>query len=61
MNTQELTQLSIEELNVRLRQAREQFFHVREQVISGKEKNHAQLKGLRRNIAQICTIIDNHS
>lgn len=61
MNTQELTQLSKEELNVRLRQAREQFFHVREQVISGKDKNHAQLKPLRRNIAQICTIIENHS
>lgn len=61
MNTQELTQLSKEELALKLKQAREVFSHARHQVMSGKDKNHAQLKPLRRHIAQICTILANHS
>ncbi len=61
MQTQELNQLSKEELTVRLQQAREQFFHVQEQVQSGKDKNHAQLAPLRRTVARICTILANQS
>lgn len=61
MDTQELTQLSKEELISRLQQARERFFHTKEQVISGKDKNHAQLNGLRRQVARICTILAHHS
>lgn len=61
MNTQELTQLSKKELTVTLQQAKEHFFHVREQVANGKDKNHAQLTYLRRNVARICTILKNHS
>lgn len=61
MNTQELTQLSKEELSAAMQRAKERLFHVREQVLSGKDKNHAQLKAMRREVAQICTILENHS
>lgn len=61
MDTQELTQLSKEELVSRLQQAREHFFHTKEQVMSGKDKNHAQLHTLRRQVARICTILAHHS
>lgn len=61
MNTQELAQLSKEDLTAHLKVAKEQFFHAKEQVRSGKDKNHAQLTPMRRSIAQICTILANHS
>lgn len=61
MKTDELNQLTKEELATRLIQARERLFHVREQVLSGKDKNHAQLVSLRRQVARICTILAHHS
>lgn len=60
MNTQELAQYSKEELITRLREARERLYDVREQVLSGKEKNHAQLAFLRRDVARICSLLQKH-
>jgi large subunit ribosomal protein L29 len=61
MKSQELRQLSKEELSVRLREAREKLYHAKEAVMSGKEKNHAELMSFRREVARICTILANHS
>jgi ribosomal protein L29 len=57
MNMQELQQLSKEELQSKLVSATEKFHHVREEVLSGKDKNHAQMKMLKKDIAQIKTCI----
>jgi ribosomal protein L29 len=57
MTTQELMQLPKEELIVKLREAREKFFHTREEVLGGKDKNHSQLRTLRKEIARIETCI----
>lgn len=57
MNTQELKQLSVEELTAKLLTARQALYHAKEQVMSGKDKNHAQMKSLRKDIAQLKTCI----
>lgn len=57
MNTQELKQLSQEELQRKLLEARQALFHAREEVAAGKDKNHARLRTLRKDIAQINTCI----
>ncbi len=57
MNTQELKQLSKEELQTKLLTARQALYHAQEEVSSGKDKNHAQMKTLRKDIAQINTCI----
>ncbi len=57
MNTQELKQLSKEELTRKLLEARQAVFYAREEISAGKDKNHAQLRGLRKDVAQIQTCI----
>lgn len=57
MNMQELKQLSKDELVSKLTLAYEKIAFVREEVMAGKDKNHAQLKALKRDIAQINTCI----
>lgn len=57
MNTQELTQLSQEELSAKLMNARQALFAMTQDVTMGKEKNFAQLKGLRAEVARIFTVI----
>lgn len=52
---QELLQLSQEELNSKLQQARQASFAMAENVASGKEKNFAQLKELKAEVARIFT------
>lgn len=54
---QELLQLSSEELTSKLTQARQELFAMRENVQQGKEKNHAQLKGLKAEVARIFTAL----
>ena len=61
MNMQELQQLPKEELQSKLLSAKQKLHHIREEVLSGKDKNHAQLKGLRQDIAQIKTCISTQS
>lgn len=57
MNTQELQQLSQEELTRKLREAREALYHAREEIAAGKDKNHTQLRVLRKEVARINTCI----
>lgn len=57
MNMQELQQLSKAELQGKLLSATQKLHHIREEVLSGKDKNHAQMKSLRKDIAQIKTCI----
>lgn len=57
MNNQELSQLSKEELQTKLMASRQQVYHVREEILRGKEKNHAQLKSLRADVARIATVL----
>ncbi len=54
---QELNQLSQEELSSKLMQARQALFAMAQNVARGKEKNFAQLKGLRSDVARIFTAI----
>lgn len=54
---QELTQLSSEELSAKLMNARQELFAMAQNVTTGKEKNFAQLKGLRADVARIFTAI----
>lgn len=61
MNTQELKQLSLEELQRKLTETRQKLYHVREEVAAGKDKNHAQMKSLRKDVAQISTCISSFS
>ncbi len=57
MNMQELKQLSKEELLRERTAAYEKFHFMREEVMSGKDKNHAQLGALKKDIARINTCI----
>lgn len=57
MNIQELRQLSAPELHNKLLEARQKLHFVREEVGSGKDKNHAQMRVLKKEIAQISTCI----
>ncbi len=55
MKMQELNQLSQDELSNKLMQARQAVYAVSEDIARGKEKNVAQLKGLRAEVARIFT------
>jgi len=57
MNIQELRQLSAPELNNKLVEARQKLHFIYEEVASGKDKNHAQIRGLKKEVAQISTCI----
>ncbi|MXW22114.1 MAG: 50S ribosomal protein L29 [Candidatus Dadabacteria bacterium] len=55
-NTEELRNLTPEELSKRHRDAAEELFNVRIQVATGQNSNNARIKQLRREIARILTI-----
>ena len=57
MNILELKQLSKEELAQRLLESRQKLHHIHEEVASGKDKNHAQMGVLRKDIARVKTCI----
>lgn len=57
MTPHDLREMDQERLATHLRTLRVDYVTVLEGVRSGKEKNHAQLKGLKRAIAQVQTII----
>ena len=57
MKSNELSQLTTEELLERYRKFKEELFHVRFQMATGQlEKTH-QLQGLRRNLARVLTFL----
>lgn len=55
MKAKELTNLSREELHARLQTMETEYYAAREAVRQGREKNHAKLKGLKRDIARVLT------
>lgn len=61
MNIQELKQLSKEELASKLMQARQALYYAKEEVLAGKDKNHAQMRELRKEVARINTCISDPS
>lgn len=57
MKAREFRNLGREELAGRIREMERDLQQVREEVIGGKEKNHAQLKQLRRELARAHTVL----
>ena len=57
MKTQELHQLSVEELKTRLHEAERAYYELSENVMSGKEKDHSSLRQARRMIARMSTVL----
>lgn len=57
MKTQELQQLSVEELEARLLEAERAYYELSENVMSGKEKDHSNLRQARRVIARMSTVL----
>ncbi len=54
--TEELRNLTTEELNKRHRDVAEELFNVRIQVATGQNPNNARIRQLKREIARILTI-----
>lgn len=57
MKTKELRELSVEELNARRRELRQEMLNLRVQQQSGQLENPARLSVLRREVARIETIV----
>lgn len=57
MKTQELQQLTVEELMTRLQEAERAYYELSENVMSGKEKDHSSLRQARREIARMSTLL----
>ena len=57
MKTQEVRDLSVEQVRERLEESREAFFQLRMQFATGQLKNTAQLRRARRDIARLETIL----
>jgi len=58
MQTHEFRNLSTEELTNQVKALEADYYSIREDARTGKEKNHAQLRFLRRNIARAHTILN---
>ena len=56
-NTAELRELHDDELDTRLREAKEELFNLRFQVATGQLDNNRRLQTVRRDIARIYTIM----
>ncbi|MBB5040027.1 50S ribosomal protein L29 [Prosthecobacter dejongeii] len=57
MKIKELRELSVEELNARRRELRQEMLNLRLQQQSGQLENPSRLKVLRREVARIETVI----
>lgn len=57
MKSTELRQLDLAAIAAQLSQDRAEYFAVRESIRTGKEKNHARLRFLRRDIARAQTLL----
>jgi large subunit ribosomal protein L29 len=56
-NADELRVLADEELDTRLREAKEELFNLRFQVATGQLDNNRRLQTVRRDIARIYTVM----
>ncbi len=61
MNTAELRDKSIDELNTRERELREQLFKLRFQSATGHMENPMKIREVRREIARIKTLLNERS
>ena len=61
MTTNELRDKSIDELNTRERELREQLFKLRFQRATGRMENPMKIREVRREIARIKTLINERS
>ena len=57
INNEELRQLAVEELDGKLREAKEELFNLRFQIATGQLESHGRLGQVRKEIARIYTII----
>lgn len=57
INNEELRHLAVEELDGKLREAKEELFNLRFQVATGQLESHGRLGQVRKEIARIYTII----
>ena len=55
--TEELRELSDDDLVLRLREAKAELFNLRVQAATGQLDNHGRLKVIRKDIARIYTIM----
>ena len=61
MKTTELRDKSIDELNTRERELREQLFKLRFQRATGRMENPMKIRDVRREIARIKTLLNERS
>ena len=61
MTTNELRDKSIDELNSRERELREQLFKLRFQLATGRMENPMKIRDVRREIARIKTLLNERS
>ncbi|HEY2323729.1 MAG TPA: 50S ribosomal protein L29 [Thermoanaerobaculia bacterium] len=61
MKTNELRDKSIDELNIRERELREQLFKLRFQRATGRMENPMKIRDVRREIARIKTLLNERS
>ena len=57
INNEDLRQLEVEDLEGKLREAKEELFNLRFQVATGQLESHGRLGQVRKEIARIYTII----
>jgi large subunit ribosomal protein L29 len=57
INNEELRQLDVEDLEGKLREAKEELFNLRFQIATGQLESHGRLGQVRKEIARIYTII----
>ena len=57
MKTKELHELTTEELNVKLKELKEELFNLRFRHAIGQLENPASLKNCRKDIAKVMTIL----
>lgn len=58
MNTAEIRDLRVEELEQRVAQTRRELFNLRFQNATGQLENTGQLKEVRRDIARLLTVLN---
>ncbi|MHB8510036.1 MAG: 50S ribosomal protein L29 [Candidatus Dormibacteria bacterium] len=56
-NLNELRTLDVPELDARLKQVRTELFNLRFQAATGQLENHRQIRLVRRQIAQVLTVM----
>ena len=61
MTTQELRDKSLDELNTRERELREQLFKLRFQRATGRMENPMKIREVKREIARIQTLLNERS